>query len=42
MTLDTPKTICTNLLQAKRLICDTAKVGDIEVTEHGHEKRAAG
>ncbi|MFL9705949.1 phage baseplate assembly protein V [Aeromonas veronii] len=38
VTLDTPKTICTNLLQAKRLICDTAKVGDIEVTEHSHDK----
>ncbi|WP_421227113.1 phage baseplate assembly protein V [Aeromonas jandaei] len=37
VTLDTPKTICTNQLQAKRLTCDTAKVGDIEVTEHGHK-----
>jgi len=37
VTLDTPKTVCTNLLQAKRLICDTAKIGDIEVTEHGHK-----
>ncbi|WP_323894398.1 phage baseplate assembly protein V [Aeromonas veronii] len=38
VTLDTPKTICTNQLQAKRLTCDTAKVGDIEVTEHSHKK----
>jgi phage baseplate assembly protein V len=38
VTLDTPKTICTNLLQAKRLISETAKVGDIEVTEHGHDR----
>ena len=38
VTLDTPKTICTNQLQAKRLICETAKVGDIEVTEHSHKK----
>jgi hypothetical protein len=29
--------ICTNLLQAKRVISETAKVGPIEVTTHGHK-----
>lgn len=36
VTLDTPKTICTNLLQAKRVISETAKVGAVEVGTHGH------
>ncbi|MGL5815338.1 MAG: phage baseplate assembly protein V [Aeromonas sp.] len=38
VTFDSPKVICTNLLQAKRVISETAKVGAVEVTTHGHEK----
>lgn len=33
----TPLVECNNLLKAKRLISETAKVGDIEVTDHGHK-----
>ncbi|MGR1184965.1 phage baseplate assembly protein V [Aeromonas veronii] len=34
--LITPLVECSNLLKAKRVISETAKVGDIEVTDHGH------
>jgi len=36
VTFDAPKVICTNLLQAKRVISETAKVGTVEVGTHGH------
>lgn len=36
VTFDAPKVICTNLLQAKRVISETAKVGGVEVGTHGH------
>lgn len=38
VTLDAPKVICTNLLQAKRVVSETAKVGTVEVTTHGHKE----
>lgn len=34
--LITPLVECSNLLKAKRVVSETAKVGDIEVTDHGH------
>ncbi|MBL0629498.1 phage baseplate assembly protein V [Aeromonas veronii] len=34
--LITPLVECSNLLKAKRIVSETAKVGDIEVTDHGH------
>lgn len=36
VTFDAPKVICTNLLQAKRVISETANIGGIEVTSHKH------
>ncbi|MGY3912501.1 phage baseplate assembly protein V [Aeromonas piscicola] len=36
VTFDAPKVICTNLLQGKRVISETAKVGAVEVGTHGH------
>ncbi|MGL4892337.1 MAG: phage baseplate assembly protein V [Aeromonas veronii] len=36
VTFDAPKVICTNLLQAKRVISESAKVGAVEVSTHGH------
>ncbi|MGL6458277.1 phage baseplate assembly protein V [Aeromonas hydrophila] len=38
VTFDAPKVICTNLLQAKRVISETAKIGPVEVTTHGHKE----
>ncbi|MGR6723038.1 phage baseplate assembly protein V [Aeromonas veronii] len=34
--LITPLVECSELLKAKRVVSETAKVGDIEVTDHGH------
>ncbi|MFQ1903093.1 phage baseplate assembly protein V [Aeromonas veronii] len=34
--LITPLVDCSELLKAKRIVSETAKVGDIEVTDHGH------
>ncbi|HHQ4781810.1 TPA: phage baseplate assembly protein V [Aeromonas veronii] len=34
--LITPLVECSNLLKAQRVVSETAKVGDIEVTDHGH------
>lgn len=43
VTLDTPKVICTqDLAVANRITSVTAKIGDVEVTEHGHEKVTRG
>ncbi|QJT25415.1 phage baseplate assembly protein V [Aeromonas media] len=36
VTFDAPKVICTNLLQAKRVVSETAKIGPVEVTTHSH------
>ncbi|TNH89155.1 baseplate assembly protein [Aeromonas hydrophila] len=38
VTFDAPKVICTNLLQAKRVISETAKIGHVEVTTHSHKE----
>ncbi|HDC4322894.1 phage baseplate assembly protein V [Aeromonas hydrophila] len=38
VTFDAPKVICTNLLQAKRVVSETAKVGAVEVGTHGHKE----
>ncbi|QTL92288.1 phage baseplate assembly protein V [Aeromonas jandaei] len=35
---NTPLVECSNLLKAKRAIFETANVGGIEVTTHGHDK----
>ena len=34
--LITPLVECSELLKAKRVVSETAKVGNIEVTDHGH------
>ncbi|MGU5656771.1 phage baseplate assembly protein V [Aeromonas veronii] len=36
--LITPLVECSELLKAKRVVSETAKVGNIEVTTHGHDK----
>lgn len=42
VTFDAPKVICTNLLQAKRVISETANIGGIEVTTHKHSGVSTG